>query len=206
MLCKHARLEMESASSPEEAAAALTRHVSACGPCRRLFGQRRQLRGAMARLRSETNQAQPSGRVEGAVMAALERRHVLPQAAGNLRRWPYAGALAVLTLLVVALAITMHRSHSVAPAEPAGEAFTAMPYVIAPAPYERTSIVRTEVPLHIMQSAGFQVRGDDPASTTPADVLYGEDGRILAIRLVSQPGGFILPDFTNPKFSHSRMD
>jgi hypothetical protein len=106
-----------------------------------------------------------------------------------------AGALVSVTVFVAFLMMTQRKT-TVIHVQANDEQFTAMPYVIPPAPYERTSVVRTEVPLQIMLSAGFQVHGEDLGSSVPADVLYGEDGRILALRLVSQPSDF----------SNKRMD
>jgi hypothetical protein len=190
MDCKHARQQIEDMSQPEDASAGLTQHLLECYSCRKLFEERRGLQDAITRLRSETSPVGPSHRVEQHVLAALNGRGLRPHAASRPWRWLIASALVSATAFIIAFLIATHRNPTVVPAQAADEPFTAMPYVIPPAPYERTSVVRTEVPLQIMLSAGFQVQGEDPSSSTLADVLYGEDGRILALRLVPQPSNF----------------
>jgi hypothetical protein len=72
--------------------------------------------------------------------------------------------------------------------QPQPEVFMPIPYVVPPAPYERTAVVRMEVPAAALMAAGLDVRS--PAdSSLPADVLVGQDGRALAVSLVSDSGG-----------------
>jgi predicted anti-sigma-YlaC factor YlaD len=194
MFCEHARQQIEHMSQPEDANAGLTQHLVECDSCRNLFEERRLLQDAIARLRSETSRVGPSRRVEQHVLAALNVQGLRPYAASDPWRWLVASALVSVTVLIVivivAFLMTTHRNPAVVIVQAADEQFTAMPYVIPAAPYERTSVVRTEVPLQIMLSAGFHVQGEDLSSSILADVLYGEDGRILALRLVSQPSDF----------------
>jgi hypothetical protein len=190
MFCKHARQQIEYMFPPEGVSAGLTQHLLECDPCRKLFEERKLLQGAIARLRSETSHIGPSHGVEQHLLAALNARGLRSHGASNPWRWLVASALVSVTVFIAAFLMATHRSPTVLPAQAAEEQFTPMPYVIPPAPYERTSVVRTEVPLQIMLSAGFQVQGEDPSSSTLADVIYGEDGRILALRLVSQPSDF----------------
>lgn len=188
MLCKHARQEIEDISDLGSARAGLTQHLLQCDRCRNVFAERRWLQDAMARVRVETTDAGPSLCTEQHIFAALDGRRSRPVTKANTAwRWFVVGAFASVILFTVVFRM-MTRHEAVAPSTQASEApFTAMPYVIPPAPYERTSVIRTEVPLQIMLSAGFQVEGDDPSATALADVLYGEDGRILALRLVTEP-------------------
>ncbi len=194
MHCKQARRQIADMSQHEGATLALTQHLLQCDSCRKFLEERRVLHSAVARLRAETAGVRPSDNVEERVLAALNiPGPKLPPAAGGWR-WLVASALVFAAICIAAFLITMHRVPlALSPqsaAIPADEPFTAMPYVIPPAPYERTAVVRTEVPLQVMLLAGFQVHGEDLDATTLADVLYGEDGRILAIRLVSQPYSF----------------
>lgn len=64
------------------------------------------------------------------------------------------------------------------------EPFLAIPYVAPLAPYERTSLVRMDVPIAALIAAGFEVRVADAGTAVRADVLFGQDGRAHAIRLV----------------------
>ena len=190
MLCKHARQHIDQMLRPDTATADLRGHFAQCDSCREFFQERRFLQNALLLLRSETAHFGPSLSTEQQVLSALNRHALLPNAIWNTGRWYVVGALAVV-VLVFAVIITPPLRNPIALApDVADEQFTAMPYVIPPAPYERTEVIRTEIPLQIVLSAGFQVQGEGLGSSTLADVVYGEDGRILALRLVSQPGDF----------------
>ena len=65
------------------------------------------------------------------------------------------------------------------------EPFVQIPYVVAPAPYERTAVKRMIVPVAALRSAGLAIRMVDAGASVRADVLLGQDGRALAVRLVS---------------------
>jgi hypothetical protein len=190
MLCKHARRQIEQMSQPKAATASLKQHLANCGSCRKLSDERRFLQNAIARLRSETSRVGPSRHVEDHVLTALNSRALRPHAVSSTRRWYTVGALASLLLLIAITLMKVRPNRTIPLPRAADEQFTAMPYVIPPAPYERTSVVRTEIPLQILLSAGFQVQSDDPSSSALADVLYGEDGRILALRLVPRSNNF----------------
>jgi hypothetical protein len=86
---------------------------------------------------------------------------------------------------VLAGAVLMQRS---APSPPQqGEApFSAIPYMAPLAPYERTSVMRMDVPVAALVAAGFRVQGMEPGGTVAADVLVGQDGRAHAVRLLSK--------------------
>ncbi len=62
--------------------------------------------------------------------------------------------------------------------------FIEIPYVAPLAPYERTSIVRMDVPVAALVAAGFEVHLIDAGASVRADVLFGQDGRAHAIRIV----------------------
>jgi len=73
-----------------------------------------------------------------------------------------------------------------APAPRADEGpFSQIPFVVPPAPYERTEVVREEVQVAALIAAGFEVHAADLGPAVPADVLVGQDGRALAIRPIS---------------------
>jgi hypothetical protein len=97
------------------------------------------------------------------------------------RRVRIALSLAAACLPVLAAAMIFWTS---AP-KPADRPFIAVPYVAPLAPYERTSVMRMEVPVAALVAAGFQVHGVEPGSTVKVDVLVGQDGRMHAVRLIS---------------------
>jgi hypothetical protein len=63
--------------------------------------------------------------------------------------------------------------------------FLAIPYTAPLASYERTSLVRMDLPVSALVAAGLPVRISDPAAQASADVLVGEDGRARAVRVIS---------------------
>jgi hypothetical protein len=68
---------------------------------------------------------------------------------------------------------------------PSPAPFVAIPYVAPLAPYERTSVVRLNIPVAALVAAGFTVQGADPGATVSAEVIVGQDGRAHAVRLIS---------------------
>lgn len=169
---------------------AIAEHCSRCAACERLRRNRAALNEAVAQLRMQTNSLVPSLHVRNAVLAQMASPMFRAQSQPWTQRWIAASLSAAVLILAIVCSVARH-DHTMSPAPPhetAGDQFIAMPYVVPPAPYERTTIIRAEVPMQIMVAAGFKVYGDTMETTTPADVLYGEDGRILAIRLISQPG------------------
>ncbi|WP_180541103.1 hypothetical protein [Nevskia soli] len=89
---------------------------------------------------------------------------------------------ALAALLVIA-AVLLYR-----PAPPpriASAPFLEIPYTAPLAPYERTRIVRMEVPVAALIAAGFDVRAPDTGAAVEADVLFGQDGRAHAFRVLS---------------------
>jgi hypothetical protein len=67
--------------------------------------------------------------------------------------------------------------------------FVEIPYVAPLAPYERTSVMRMDVPVEALIAVGFEVQGQEPGAAVTADVLVGQDGRAHAIRLLSNSDG-----------------
>ena len=108
-------------------------------------------------------------------------RDARPDAGQRSSRWnwlSFAGALAAPVIVGVLLL------RLPAPQRPPEKAFVRVPYVVAPAPYERTEMMRMEVPVATLLAAGLEVHVPAVGGTVRADVLVGQDGRALAIRLV----------------------
>lgn len=98
----------------------------------------------------------------------------------------WAGILAASVLISVLL---IHRPIPVsppaeAPPPPSDPPFVEIPYVAPLAPYERTEVMRIDVPVAALMAAGFEVHVPDAGGVVRADVLVGQDGRAHAIRLV----------------------
>lgn len=77
--------------------------------------------------------------------------------------------------------------HSAAPvpATEESEPFLPIPFTVPLGPYERTTVMRMDIPVAALIAAGFSVPVSDPGSVVEADVLVSEDGRARAIRPLS---------------------
>lgn len=87
-------------------------------------------------------------------------------------------AVALATVLVFRPSATAQRASD--------EPFVSIPYVVPAASYERTQVIRTEVPVAALRSAGLALQVRDTGAAVRADVLVGQDGRALAVRLVER--------------------
>ena len=131
---------------------------------------------ALRKLAAENAKVEAPPEIRARVMAEFNRPR------RSRVRWGMA-AIAAACIVVLAIAALLLRRPA-PPAVRAEKPFIAIPYVAPPAPYERTEIRRMNVPLAALLAAGIQLRTSSHGSTVPADVLVGQDGRPLAIRLV----------------------
>jgi hypothetical protein len=131
----------------------------------------------LARLGAQDRDIQPPPEIEARVLSAFHDPECKQP-----RAWMPAWAAAAAASLLAA-AILLHRP---APTpRPTERPFSQIPYVVPPAPYERTRILRMDVPVAALIAAGFEVHVADTGAALPADVLVGQDGRALAVRLVT---------------------
>lgn len=188
MHCKQARQQIHRLPQTTQASPELTQHIAQCSRCAKFLEERTALQNALVNLRAETAALGPSTHVEQHVLAALNGSSANPRNTQPTFRWIAVSALTFAAILVAAVPFTVSRTHKTTPiAELPHEApFTAIPYVVPAGPDEHTTIIRTRVSSQIMQDAGLQVQ-NDPGSTALADVVLGDGGRLLALRLVSHP-------------------
>jgi hypothetical protein len=114
-------------------------------------------------------------------------------------QWGKRSLAGVLATSVCVAAFLIHWPVPVPVARPvetphafSGRPFIRLPYVAAPAPYERTEVMRMDVPITALIAVGLEVHVPDVGAAVRADVLVGQDGRALAIRLV--PGSIARSD------------
>jgi hypothetical protein len=141
-----------------------------------LFMIDEELQAALAALAAETeSMAAPPG-VEAAVLAEFDAA----QRSRSRSRWwiPVAACIAAAALLV--------RGPAPTPPVAREQTFVQIPYVAPLAPYERVAVRRMDMPVTALIAAGFEVRTRDLGAAIPTDVLVGQDGRALALRLVSE--------------------
>jgi hypothetical protein len=91
----------------------------------------------------------------------------------SVRFWGFALA-AVATVAVLVLSM---------PKREADAPFSPLPYAAPAAPYEQLEVRRQSVPVAALIAAGFEVHVADSGGMVTADVLVGQDGRPLAVRL-----------------------
>jgi hypothetical protein len=180
--CHRYRSEsIELARSAGAPPAALAAHLEACPECRRFFEIQTALQAALAKqaalVASETEPAPPD--LPPRLLAAFDSaRRRTPS-----RRWWAAAAAALLAVSLPLLAPWPRRALQLPRA--AEPPFFQIPYTAPLAPYERARIVRMRVPVAALVAAGFEVHFTDTAAALSADVLFGQDGRAHAVRLVS---------------------
>ncbi len=64
--------------------------------------------------------------------------------------------------------------------------FVAIPYTLPLDPHERVTVMRVEMPVAALVSVGLVSAAPDATAAAPADVVVSQDGRIRALRLVSE--------------------
>jgi hypothetical protein len=154
-------------------------HFETCAECSRFLQAQLALQSAFAAASREVP-APPD--LEGRLLAAF-----VPRPATRRIGWWMPATAALAAALVIGF-VAVRRTSPHAAAEP----FVEIPYIAPLAPYERTSIVRMDVAVSALIAAGFEMQAVDTGATVPADVLFGQDGRAHAIRLVSNS----VPNFT----------
>jgi hypothetical protein len=154
-------------------------HFEKCVECARFLQVQLALNAEFAALSCEV--AVPAN-LEDKLLAEFDAAgHVDARHAQRRFRW-WAPTAALAASLTIGVAV-MHRPvpSPVITAEP----FIEIPYIAPLAPYERTRIVRMDVPVSALIAAGFDVHSPNTGGALRADVLFGQDGRAHAIRLVS---------------------
>jgi hypothetical protein len=156
----------------------LAAHLDGCAGCAGFLDDQIALHGALAALAAESDSlAAPRG-VEAGVLAEFDAAR-----RGAVRRWiPAAIALAAGIAVAVLLVRWPEPTTHIGRERP----FVQIPYVAPLAPYERVAVRRMEVPVTALIAAGFEMRARDLGAAIPADVLVGQDGRALALRLVEE--------------------
>jgi hypothetical protein len=94
--------------------------------------------------------------------------------------WAVGGVVSVIALAAAFLVLSSD------PPLPAEQPFVSIPYVVPATSDERTRIMRMSVPVAALRSAGFSIPLHDVGASVRADVLVGQDGRPLAVRLLDR--------------------
>ena len=154
-------------------------HFETCVECAQFLRAQVALDSALA---SISREVPVPANLEARLLTELDAAAHVDQHPAKRRFAWWIPAAAVAASLAIAVAV-IHRP--VAPPAASAEPFIEIPYIAPLAPYERTRIVRMDVPVSALIAAGFDMHAPDTGAALRADVLFGQDGRAHAIRLVS---------------------
>jgi hypothetical protein len=168
-------------------------HLKNCQACAWFAEQQRRVAEGLSHIASETHAPALNEKTEQTLAAAYQRSMTKGRSAprsvwtGSAPRLTFAIASALCVLVFIVTRV--HRDEGSAPqtAQPGQtelEQFMAVPYVVQPAPWERTEVVRMQVSLSALQALGFQVHTAETGGSVTADVLCGQDGRVVAVALL----------------------
>ena len=143
--------------------------------------EEQKLIDALRSVAAENDATSPPADLETRVLAEFDARQASRPSSVRARWWLPATAAA----LAASAALAVFLTHRPAPPPRASQPpFIAIPYVAPPAPYERTRVMRMDVPVAALIAAGLEAHITASSGSVRADVLLGQDGRPLAIRLV----------------------
>jgi len=212
MTCREYRSELMEAARGEARSRAAKDHAEECASCSQFFEEQLALTVAYAGIEEESppeleasllaefDSVRRRRRFAGfatacALLAAgLAAFMLLPKNPAAIPVAPPAVVSRVETAVVVPAPIpvkpaarprkTTKRRSANLPETP----FLQIPYTLPLAPYERASVVRMELPVAALISAGLPIQTANPGAQAQADVMMGEDGRVRAVRLISVSG------------------
>jgi len=167
------------------------RHASACPQCR---AELDHLENALSLFRDSGQRWSDYWYRSARQNDSIDAQHGAGQ---RSLQWGKLRLAGVLATFVFVAAFLIHWPAPLpppveAPHDFSGKPFIRLPYVAAPAPYERTEVMRMDVPITALIAVGLEVHVPDVGAAVRADVLVGQDGRALAIRLM--PGSVASPD------------
>jgi hypothetical protein len=165
------------------------KHMLTCKDCQQFLDTQLSLDAAFRDVAATADAGVHNDKIEAVVLAEFDR--VLADKNGSVQTRPYLkfGVVFVCSLCLIMALLLVNRQRSLSSntktsSRGQAEQFTAVPYVVPLAPYERVEVVRMQVSLAALTSLGFEVHGPDVSGSVMADVECGEDGRVVAISLL----------------------
>jgi hypothetical protein len=193
--------------------AACVAHLDVCEVCGIVFEGQVRLSAAAGALAAEAGQFTAPATVEQALIIELrsagrfQRRRFVYGAMGGAiaaslalalwMTWRPAPKVAVkqkpsvptvsepIVAAVPVRVITTRRPRTVHALAVQEQPFIAIPYTPPIEPYERTEVMRMDLPVTALIAAGLPMNMADPGEIVQTDVLVGQDGRARAVRLIS---------------------
>jgi hypothetical protein len=145
-----------------------------------------RLTSAIKRLANQAARVTPPPELEAEILAEFDR-----VSRRRMRGVFWAAGIAAVAAGLVAAAFLGKRPVQ-PPAAPVAQStqfseqpFVPIPYVTPLGPNEGATVVRVNVPVAALLSAGLPVPVADAGATVEADLVVGQDGRARAVRLVS---------------------
>ena len=117
-----------------------------------------ELEASLHRLAKSVASVTPPDEIEAAVLAEFDRAHRRGGQVSTVR-WG-ATAMALAASLVVGVVLLRPQPKAAPVAE--SQTFLPIPYTPPLEPYERVTVVETNVPVRALLAAGFQVETSDP--------------------------------------------
>lgn len=148
-------------------------HVQTCAECGAYYREQLELTKALRALPDMEAPSWMGARVSTAIDGKARRTIGFG--------WRVGAAAAMAAMAAVGIAI-IPRPRVKAPAASA-DPFIAIPYVAPLAPYELAEVRHMDIPVAALIAAGLDVGARRAGTSVPADVLFGQDGRVHAIRL-----------------------
>ena len=168
-------------------------HLKNCESCAQFAQQQQRIAEGLRHIAGNINGPALSEKTERTLAAAFQSsvtNRRLGRQSGWLGSGPrfalaFTSALCVLAFILAGVHRDGRRTAQVKePRQTESEQFVVVPYVVQPAPWERTEVVRIDVSLSALRALGFQVHTAETGGSVTADVLCGQDGRVLAVALL----------------------
>jgi hypothetical protein len=144
-----------------------------------------RLTEAMKRLARQAARVNPPPELEAEILAEFDK-------VSRRRTWGVFWAAGIAAAAAIAIAGFLGLWNKQQPAAPVAQSiqleeqpFLPIPYVTPLARNEGATVVRVNIPVAALLSAGVPVPVADAGATVEADLVVGQDGRARAVRLVS---------------------
>jgi len=158
-----------------------------CSRCAALEERRQELAPAMRRLAVRVAALAPPAELETWLLDEFDAVR-LPRTRLS-RGWVAAVSGALAASVIAGTLLVRERpaadAAKAAAVQPETQQFVSIPFTAPLQPYERVSVVETDVPVSALIAAGFEVHGSDPGARVRADVMVSQDGRARAIRPIT---------------------
>ena len=164
-------------------------HLDDCAACAAKLERERAITRNLRALAAATPGPADPDAMERHLAAEFAAMQAVPAATPSRgARWP--AWLAAAATVIVAVGLTFGWRALQAPPAPAPAAVATSEFVLWPGAtalpaFESGELVRMELPASVLPLLGLDAPDTPPDATVAADVIYGQDGKARAVRLVA---------------------